>query len=138
MARNKVFIDSSALIAYLRQNDSCHERAVKIWEELKKEKAIFVLTNFILSEFLTIVRQRIGIKAAIEAGRLIRRGKIFEKVIINEILEEKAWEIFKKSRIKDLSFTDCTSAACMQKLKIKKIFTFDKHFKRLGYKGIWD
>lgn len=39
----------------------------------------------------------------------------------------------KKYEDKELSFTDCTSFAIMEKLKLHKAFTFDEHFKKVGF-----
>ena len=42
-------------------------------------------------------------------------------------------EIFKKYGDKELSFTDCTSFVLMKNLKLRKAFTFDEHFKQIGF-----
>jgi len=45
----------------------------------------------------------------------------------------KAWEMFKKYEDKDLSFRDCTSFILMNNLKLRKAFSFDEHFKQMGF-----
>ncbi len=44
-----------------------------------------------------------------------------------------AWKMFKKYEDKELSFTDCISFVLMKNLKLNKAFTFDEHFKQLGF-----
>ncbi|MBI5212767.1 MAG: PIN domain-containing protein [Nitrospirae bacterium] len=46
---------------------------------------------------------------------------------------EKAWEIFLKYKDKDFSYTDCTSFAVMERLKIDIAFTFDSHFQAIKF-----
>ena len=47
--------------------------------------------------------------------------------------EERAWEIFLKYKDKDFSYTDCTSFAVMERLKIDTAFTFDSHFQTMKF-----
>ena len=46
--------------------------------------------------------------------------------------ENRAWEIAKNYKDKTFSFTDCTSFAVCERLKIKEVFAFDEHFKQFG------
>ena len=46
--------------------------------------------------------------------------------------ESKAWEIFVQYEDKGFSFTDCTSFAIMERLKIDTAFVFDDHFIQYG------
>ena len=46
--------------------------------------------------------------------------------------ESKAWEIFVRYEDKGFSFTDCTSFAIMERLKIDTVFVFDDHFIQYG------
>lgn len=133
MSKEKVFIDTSALVAYLRQRDDCHQKAVTIWEKLRSSPVDFILTNYILAEFLTVIRQRVGVKAALEAGQLIKSSRLFIVIQASESLDERGWQIFKTLKSKNVSFVDCVSFALMKKLRIKKAFAFDQHFKKAGF-----
>ncbi|MFH1601479.1 MAG: PIN domain-containing protein [Candidatus Shapirobacteria bacterium] len=136
MAKNKVYIDTSALVAYLRPADSCHKKAVKVWERLRKDQPNLILTNYILAEFFTVIRQRIGIKAAVKAGEIIKRSSYFKIIWADQVLDEEAWKIFKKNTQKNISFVDCVSIAVIEKLKINAVFGFDKHLVKAGVKLI--
>jgi predicted nucleic acid-binding protein len=46
---------------------------------------------------------------------------------------ERARTLFFQYRDKDLSFTDCTSIAVMQELKLKTVLTTDRHFQQAGF-----
>ena len=52
---------------------------------------------------------------------------------VTEEIENKACGIFSKYEDKELSFTDCTSFAIMEKFGIRNAFAFDDDFERMGY-----
>ncbi|KAF5427033.1 MAG: putative nucleic acid-binding protein, contains PIN domain [Candidatus Methanomarinus sp.] len=52
-----------------------------------------------------------------------------EMVIIEGIVLEKARELFFRLFDKQISFTDATTMVVMQQENIRKIITFDSHFK---------
>jgi len=59
---------------------------------------------------------------------------LFLKVApVTSIDWEKAWKILEKYSDKNFSFTDCTSFALKERLKIKTAFTFDAHFTQYGF-----
>ncbi len=60
-------------------------------------------------------------------------SKQFKVDNIAELVKDNAKEIFKKYTDKDYSFTDCISFAHMKTNGIKKVFTFDEHFKHFGF-----
>jgi predicted nucleic acid-binding protein len=47
-------------------------------------------------------------------------------------LIEKAWKLFKDYSDHAFSFTDCTSFALMEHLRLKQAFSFDAHFREYG------
>jgi len=58
----------------------------------------------------------------------------FYKIItVDDEIEKRAWEIFKKYGDQTFSYTDCTSFAVMQIHKLKTSFAFDTHFEIFGF-----
>ena len=86
-----------------------------------------------VDETLTLIRIKLGHDAAVNFGRNIRKSKIINVVHVTEEIEEHAWMIFVKYQDKDFSFTDCTSFEVMKKYGVKRAFTFDDHFKQIGF-----
>ena len=64
---------------------------------------------------------------------IIFLSRIFQKYYIGHEIEQLAFELFRKYSDKKLSFTDCTSFALMKKLGIKRAFTFDDNFAKVGF-----
>lgn len=129
----KLFVDTSAWLALNDKNDQYHDKAVVKGSAIKRQKIELITSEYILDESITLIRYRISHQAAIIFGDSLLRSRI---VRIEDITNEdrfKAWEIFKKYDDKELSFTDCTSFVLMKNLRLQKAFTFDEHFKQMGF-----
>lgn len=64
---------------------------------------------------------------------MLRASRVVKIIRVNEIIEERAWNIFEKYSDKYFSFIDCTSFALMEIENINNVFTFDKHFVQYGF-----
>lgn len=80
---------------------------------------------------------RVRYRDAVEFGKTIfETASDIEYVIIDDVIEKEAWEVFKKyNRDKLWSFTDCTSYVLMKSMGIDMAFTFDERdFRQMGFK----
>ena len=87
-----------------------------------------VTTNYVVDETVTLVKNRLSHKIAVEVGKKLWNEAIATLIRVTSSDEKKAWEIFVKYRDKGFSFTDCTSFAVMERLGIAEAFAFDEHF----------
>lgn len=129
----RLFVDTSAWLAINDKDDQYHKKAVAKIAEIKNHKIELLTSEYVFDESITIIRHRITHKAAVIFGDSLLDSRI---VTILDICSEDrsgAWELFKKYSDKDLSFTDCTSFLIMKKLRIQKAFSFDEHFKQVGF-----
>lgn len=85
-------------------------------------------------ESLTILSQRKSRQLAIEFGRSVKEEESIKIIRIDEIFEEFSWQIFQKTKEKDLSFVDCSTLAVLENEKIDYLISFDKHFNRFQSK----
>ncbi len=128
--RFSLFVDTSAFYALNDPDDNCYIRAC----QLRKDIRISLFTsNFVIDESLTLIRMKLGHQFAVRFGTQVRESRILKVIHIDETLEETAWQIFEKYADKEYSFTDCTSFATMQKMRISDVFAFDKHFQQYGF-----
>lgn len=125
MARkiDKVFVDSSFFVALYNDLDNQHQKAKKISQKLLEEDPESFISNFIFSEIVTIISQKVSRKAAVEAGLDLPLGNGL--IYIDPYLHQKTWEIFKKIDRKNVSYVDCSILAVMQHLGITTLLTFD-------------
>jgi len=133
----KIFIDSSAYIAYYNKRDENHEKAKNFLDKIKSKEIspiIFYTSDYIFDEVLTTIITLTGRKdLAIKVGNTILSSKITKIIKVDSKIFNEAWELFKKYKDKTWSFTDCTSFIIMKINNIKRAFTFDEHYKQAGY-----
>ncbi len=58
-----IFVDTSALLPILNQDDADFPEAQRIWERLAKEQAALVTSSYILVESLALIQNRLGMEA---------------------------------------------------------------------------
>jgi predicted nucleic acid-binding protein len=129
MASGPIFTDTSAWYAYVDKSDADHVAAVKQVEDLDRP---LMTSNYIVDETLTLLKLRMGYRVSINVGKKLWSQEISGLVRITEEDESRAWDIFVQYEDKGFSFTDCTSFAIMERLKIDTAFAFDDHFVQYG------
>ena len=129
----RLFVDTSAWLALNNKNDQYHDEAVSKITKVRQQKIQLVTSEYVFDESVTIIRYRISHRAAVAFGDALISSNVASIEDITNEERLKAWVLFKKYRDKDLSFTDCTSFALMVKLKLQKAFSFDDHFKQVGF-----
>ncbi|MBU2214284.1 PIN domain-containing protein [Patescibacteria group bacterium] len=131
---NRIFCDTSAVIALANKKDQYHNQAAKKLKSfLKVPDNTLLVTTHILAETVTRVQQKVSKDAAIKVGNMLMQNPRIEIMNPPNSIIEKAWSIFQKYKDQDFSLVDCISFAVMQDLKIKKAFAFDKHFKTMKF-----
>ena len=126
-----IYVDTSALLAILDQDDDYHEKAEKYWLGLLEKGELLLTNNYVLVESIAITQNRVGLKN-------VRR-------MINELLpvihiewldssqHESALNNVLTANRRNLSLVDCASFETMRRLRIETVFTFDDHFKEQGF-----
>ena len=129
----KVFIDTSAFYALVDWKDKNHKRAHRVRDSMRGKIMRLYTSDYIFDESVTLIRTKLGFDAALNFGTRMRASKAVKMLRVTEEIENEAWEIFSRYKDKELSFTDCTSFALMEKFEITNAFAFDDDFKRFGY-----
>ena len=129
MSSGPIFTDTSAWYAYIDKSDADHAAAVKLIENLNRP---LITSNYVFDEILTLIKLRMGYHVAINLGQKLWSHEVASLVRVTEDDESRAWEIFVQYEDKGFSFTDCTSFAIMERLKIDTAFAFDDHFIQYG------
>lgn len=132
--KGALFIDTSAFKALIDDADEFHQKALTIWETQHALNRQLVTSNYILDESFTLLRKRRGFSTVDQFREILHQSA--DSIYIARVMvedEAAAWEWFAKDW-SGLSFTDCVSFAQMQRLQIQEAFSFDKHFRRAGFK----
>lgn len=127
---NGIFVDTGAWYALVDSDDADHTTAA---EFLAANTIPLITTNFVLSETITLIRYRIGHKAARSFGQKLKESSFARVVTVTTADEDRAWEIFCKYSDHDFSFVDCTSFAVIERMKLSAAFAFDRHFSAMKF-----
>lgn len=127
------FVDTGAWYAVVDKKDPDHKQAEHF---LKNNKSPLVTTNFVFDETITLLRSRLGWSVAKDFGQRLKNSRFVSLISVKDEDEERAWEIFLKYKDKDFSYTDCTSFAVMERLRIDTTFSFDSHFQTMKFQVV--
>jgi predicted nucleic acid-binding protein len=86
-------------------------------------------SDLVLSETITLLRRELGPEIATGFGRDFMDGKIGQLVQCERSDWAVGFEIIEKFRDQKLSAADGTSAAIVRRLGIRKVASFDRHFR---------
>ena len=126
----RVFVDTSAIYAYINAKDPDHDR---IKGFLNSFEGQLLTSNFVFDEIITLVLARMGHRRAVLAGHVLLNSEIFIMIRIGLNDERSAWELFVNRQDKTYSFTDCTSFVIMRKMDITNFLALDPHFQQEGF-----
>jgi predicted nucleic acid-binding protein len=128
------FLDTSALLALLDEDDLNHSRADEAWRQLLGSDEPLVSTNYIVVETLALVQRRLGMEAAKALERDLL--PLLDLEWINEATHRSALRTFLTASRRQLSFVDCSSFEVMRKRGVSRAFAFDQHFGEQGFELI--
>ena len=128
-----VFIDSGAFIALYLKEDQYHEQAAEIFPVLPHP--IFT-SNHVVDEVATFLARKFGYGYAADRIDDLYASKDIDVVSSTRDDEVQAIRWMRKYADQEVSFTDCISFAMMRRLRIRSVFTFDRHFRDAGFRII--
>ena len=131
----RIFVDTGAWVALYLPKDAHHRAARAALEELKRQSAILLTSNYVIAEAITAVRSFASHARAVELGEALFGSRLIRRIPIHERLEQRAWALFRKYDDPSFSFTDCTSFAVMEAEGIATAFAFDRDFVVAGFKA---
>lgn len=130
---NRLFVDTGGWYALVDKNDPEHAVAKQLFVT---NTIPCVTTNFVFDETVTLIRTRLGWSVARDFGVRLKDSSFATLVPVKNEDEERAWNIFLKYKDKDFSYTDCTSFAVMERLRMDTAFSFDSHFLTMKFKVV--
>lgn len=129
-----IFVDTGPLLARYLANDALHERAGRIWKNLRRTPIL--TTNHVLDEVFTLVARRAGYSFAVDRAEAVYRSSALEIIFSTKDDEVAALRWMRKYSDHHVSFTDCTSFAVMHRLGVRRAFSFDHHFELAGFQTL--
>ncbi len=126
-------MDNSGLFALLNPDDDHHPQSIKIYDSLVRRKASLILPNFLLAESHTIINKRLGPRPAKQFLNAALVDFQIERITVEDELTAHAM-LQNTSRRRSLSYFDAVAVALAERLGIREVFSFDRHFHLMGLK----
>lgn len=130
----RVFIDTSALFAFLDKDDQDHSEVVKAWDELVESKSAFITTSYVLLETFILLQNRLGLAAARDFHQNI--ASLLEVEWVSCEIHDAAVTAVLSAGRKNLSIVDCVSFNIMRRLDLTRAFSLDAHFREQGFECV--
>jgi len=131
-----IFLDTAAILGFTNKNDQYHESAKVKLQSIIETSAVLITTTHVFAETVTRIQRQLNADKAIQVGNMLRSEDRIGIIVPQEETINSAWKIYQKYKDNKISFVDCVSFAIMKEMKIKRAFTFDKHFQILGFELI--
>lgn len=135
--KNRVFIDTSAFIAFVIEAEPYHKLAMDYFQKFLTEGIEMVTTDYILDEFLTFLRctKKLRMEVVLEflASSYSSGINVFG---VSEDLFGEAVGLMTRYKDQYFSCTDCVSFSVMKEMKIDDVLTLDKHFTIAGFNNL--
>lgn len=124
----RVLLDSDWLFASFIKRDPNNNKAKKLFDFVVTQNPELIVLNLVLQETATVISHRIGQSESLEFLEKVETLKA-HRIIVDQELEQKGWEIFKKQTKKGTSFVDCANLAAIELFKLDGILSFDRFYK---------
>lgn len=132
--QNAIFLDETALRAFMDPNDEKHERARELFVDLDDLERDFVSTSYIVFETHEWLRNHFGEGPAETfldvMEEAMSRGKL-SLISGNEQLEQEANNLLNGCPQFGFSFGEAVNAVVVLAYQIRRIFSFNRHYESL-------
>ena len=127
----RVYIDTSAYYALVDSDDANHQAATSLAHRLGREGAELFTSNFVVAETHTLL-YRLGYDAAahVLASVYASATRITRAT---EVDERRCREIVLQYKDKTYSLVDAISFAIMERLHLRRAWSYDQHFRQFGF-----
>jgi len=126
-----VFVDTSFFFALASPGDPDHERVREVFETFDRGRLphLWLTTNHVVFETITLARKLDGHRAAVRIGARLYREVLARIHWATAEEEKKAFDYLAKYQDKDYSPVDCLSFVVMEARGIQEALTLDGDFK---------
>jgi predicted nucleic acid-binding protein len=128
---NRVFVDTSGILAFLIPSDVAHARAVAAFERLQASEATLVTSSYVLVETYALLVRWHGLGAVERFRRDF--APLLEVVWVQQDQHEAGLDWLAQRRLTTLSLVDAVSFVILRTQRMSDVFCYDRHFDREGF-----
>lgn len=129
-----IIVDADAIIAQASQNDNLHDKAVAISERLAQLNAQIFYPVTAITEATTHIQRVLSSGATAYGTAMIFANPNINVVEVNQNTIKNAIKFFSPNTSKKNTLYDCIIATIAKEYKADAIFSFDKFYKKNGFK----
>lgn len=126
-----VFVDTSAIYAFVDRDDRKHEEAVATFRRLVGTEALLT-HSYVLVETAALVLRRVGVEGARQLVADVEPA--LGVVWVDASVHHAATAAMLASGRRSISLVDWTSFEIMRAHGIEAVFAFDEDFERQGFR----
>ncbi len=130
---NRLFIDTSFVIALVNEKDLDHKLAVEL--SLLYEGFPTLITDSVLLEIGNSLARRFRQEAIKTINSFLLSGET-EIIRLTPELFDKAFLLYQTHKDKTWGLVDCVSFVVMNDYSVNDALTNDKHFQQAGFKAL--
>ncbi len=125
-----IFVDTSFFFALASKKDPDHERVREVFEEFDPERLsdLWLTTNHVVFESITLARSSLHHRAAVEMGERLYDESLARIHWATPQDEYEAFEYLKRYKDKEYSTVDCLSFVIMERFGIREALAVDRDF----------
>jgi predicted nucleic acid-binding protein len=132
-----LFLDTGAFFARFNGRAAEHDRARAVFQGIRDGELQYgplVTSRYVLSEFATLMRRKVGHPPAVNALETIRSAESINLLPLDNDAFDRTCERFARYDGRRSSFVDHSSGVLADAYDIEHIFTFDTDdFQTLGF-----
>jgi predicted nucleic acid-binding protein len=133
---NKAFLDTAYAIALSSKDDSHHDIAVQLADQLEANNTQLVTTHAVMTEIGNALSKQRYRRAAILLLQSIQSDPTIEVIPVTEDLYTQAFALYSQRLDKDWGLTDCISFIVMNDHQLSDALTTDEHFRQAGFRPL--
>ncbi len=126
-------MDTSAWIALFVKNDKFHQRASRIFKSIQEARSNLYTSDYVIDETVTTIRMNSNFYQSLVAMQAIVESQMTSIIYVGPDHFIKSTQLYQKYKDQPFSFTDVSSFVLCQHIRIKKVFSFDEHFRIAGF-----
>ncbi len=127
-----IFVNTSGWLALYNPNDSNHEAAAGLWEDLSSQSVRFVTTDYVLDQVYTALKIFGSLDTAQALHTVLDRTNLLRLFLVDSVIFDRAWKVFAEDEHPQFTFTDCINYSVIEYLGVTEVFTFDHNFTAPG------
>ena len=129
-----IFLDTSAALALLNNQDKFHTDAQKALETIDTDGETLLTHNYAILETVALLQRRFGLVSAVTFQRDAQSS--FKIHWVTEADHNRAVQRWLESDTRRLNLVDCMSFVVMEMYECDTAFTYDSDFETEGFRLI--